>query len=171
MFREDLFHRLAVGILNLPPLRMREGDIGLLIDHLMNVTNDKLSSNSAYTSKALSATARSLLLNHSWPGNIRELQNTLTRAALWSLDSVISKQEIEDSMLPVTKNNSAATDILGRTLQDSFDLEKVIDEVALHYLERAMRESGGNKSKAAKMLNFKSYQRLDVWLRKYEIQT
>lgn len=170
VFREDLFHRLAVGILHLPPLRKREGDIGILIDHLLNVTNVKLSSSSAYTPKTLSVTARSLLIKHSWPGNVRELQNTLTRAALWSPDSVISKQEIEDSMLPVTNEKNAATDILGRTLQESFDLEKVIDEVARHYLERAMKESGGNKSKAAKMLNFKSYQRLDVWLRKYEIQ-
>lgn len=168
-FREDLFHRLAVGVLYLPPLRLREGDIGILVDHLMTVTNNKMSINRAYKPKTLSATARSHLLKHTWPGNIRELQNTLTRAALWSLASVIDKQAIEDAMLPVHIDRGTEADILGRPIDKGFNLENVIDEVARHYLERAMKESGGNKSRAAKMLSFESYQRLDGWLKRYKV--
>jgi transcriptional regulator with PAS, ATPase and Fis domain len=135
----------------------------------MEATNKKLTENRVYNPKTLSAIARSLLLRHPWPGNVRELQNTLTRAALWSRESVIDKQAIEDAMLPITKVNQRSDDILGRDLRDGFDLEEVIGTVARHYLDRALKEYGGNKSKAAKALNFKSYQRLDVWLQKYNI--
>ena len=100
LFRKDLFHRLAVGILYIPPLRMREGDIGLLIDHLMTITNNKLSVSKAYKPKVLTDKARSMLMAHSWPGNVRELKNTLTRAALWSLENNIDNQAIADAMLP-----------------------------------------------------------------------
>jgi len=168
-FREDLFHRLAVAILQVPPLREREGDVGLLVDRLLETTNEKLATNSDYKPKTLSVSARSLLMKHIWPGNVRELQNTLTRAAVWSLESVIDKQVIEDAMLPVARKCAGNDGILDRPLEEGFDLEEVIGEVARHYLERAMKESGGNKSKAAKLLNFRSYQRLDVWLHKYII--
>lgn len=100
LFRKDLFHRLAVGILYIPPLRMREGDVGLLIDHLMIVTNNRLAVSKEYMPKALTPTARAMLISHSWPGNVRELKNTLTRAALWSLENVIDNQAIADAMLP-----------------------------------------------------------------------
>ncbi|MEI6206075.1 MAG: sigma 54-interacting transcriptional regulator [Desulfuromonadales bacterium] len=164
-FRDDLFYRLAVGILNLPPLREREGDIRLLVDHLMKSTIKKLAlktkkfSNSAYTS----------LLSHPWPGNVRELKSTLTRAALWSRGSIINEQDIEDAKLPVAKESQNIDTILGRSLQSGFDLKKVIGEVAEHYLERAMKEAGGNKTKAAESLNFNSYQAIDVWLKRYDI--
>ena len=108
-----------------------------------------------------------ILLKHSWPGNIRELQNTLTRAALWSQESIIDKQDIIDAMIPLEDNKQTIPDVLGRELHGDFDLEEVMGEVARHYLSRALKEFSGNKSKAAKALNFKSYQRLDVWLKKY----
>lgn len=100
LFRKDLFHRLAVGILYIPPLRMREGDIGLLIDHLMILTNNRLAVSREYKPKTLTPSARAMLITHSWPGNVRELKNTLTRAALWSLENVIDNQAIADAMLP-----------------------------------------------------------------------
>ena len=86
-FREDLFYRLAVAVIKLPPLREREGDISLLIDHFGDKINRE-SSNSepGYEHKKISASARNILIQHSWPGNVRELQNTLTRAAVWALN-------------------------------------------------------------------------------------
>jgi transcriptional regulator with PAS, ATPase and Fis domain len=168
-FREDLFHRLAVAILYVPPLREREGDIGVLIDHLLVSANRKLQINSNFKERKMSVAAKSCLLKHSWPGNVRELQNTLMRAAVWSHHEVIDLQAIEDAMLQMPQKKSCTNDILNRPIQDGFDLEEIIGEVARHYLERAMKETGGNKSKAAKKLNFKSYQRLDIWLQKYGI--
>lgn len=163
-FREDMFHRLAVGILNIPALREREGDLFLLIDYLL----ENVSKKSDDKPKKLSATAKKQLLAHHWPGNVRELQNTLIRAAIWSSGDTIDKQDIEGALLPVAKKSSDKG-ILGRPLTDDFDLEEVIGEVARHYLERALKETGGNKSKAASLLGFNSYQRLDVWLRKYQL--
>lgn len=168
-FREDLYHRLAVATLYIPPLREREGDIDLLVNHLLDIANKKLAANSAYKAKTISKAARHLLLKHPWPGNVRELENTLLRAAVWSQHDVIDKQAIEDAMLPIPRNTASNDAILNRQLEDGFDLEEVIAEVVRHYVERAMVTSGGNKTNAAKLLNFKSYQRLDKWLEKYNI--
>jgi len=79
-FREDLFYRLAVGIIQVPPLRKREGDIGLLIDYFVERLNEELSGQPGFANRTLSPGARNRLLSHSWPGNVRELENTLMRA-------------------------------------------------------------------------------------------
>jgi len=162
-FREDMFHRLAVGILNIPALREREGDLLLLIDHLLKGANKKLGSKP----KKLSAAAKKRLLAHTWPGNVRELQNTLIRAAIWSSGDTINRQDIEGALLPVAKKSSG-DGILGRPLTDDFDLEEVIGEVARHYLNLSLHKTTGNKTKAAKLLNFNNRQTLDNWLKKYK---
>jgi len=167
-FREDLFHRLAVAILIAPPLREREGDVGLLIDYFLDKANERLSAGRGYTPRVLTAASRSLLLKHTWPGNVRELQNTLIRAALWSSGNILAKQDIQDALLPVAQKE-ADGDVLWRSLGDGLELEKILADVARHYLGRAVNESGGNKTKASKLLNFKNYQTLDNWLKKYGI--
>jgi DNA-binding NtrC family response regulator len=74
-FREDLFYRLAVAVIKLPPLRDRTGDMSILIDTLLQQVNDS-SAGLGFKHKKLSATAKNLMLQHTWPGNIRELLNT-----------------------------------------------------------------------------------------------
>ena len=71
-FREDLFYRLAVAVLNIPPLRERTGDLALLIDRLLEQVNRETVSEPGYQEKKISAGARNLLLAHGWPGNVRE---------------------------------------------------------------------------------------------------
>src|SRR5690606_9176401 len=83
-FREDLFYRLAVAVLHLPPLRDRAGDLGLLIDHFFADAQRELADQPGFTPRRLTPAARNLLLQHAWPGNARELKNTLLRAALWA---------------------------------------------------------------------------------------
>ncbi len=73
-------------------------------------------------------------------------------------------------MLPVAKKTGKVDDILGRPLVEDFDLERVMGEVAQHYLKFALKETGGNKTRAAGLLKLKSYQRLDVWLKKYSLE-
>ena len=165
-FREDLFHRLAVAILKVPALREREGDINLLVDHLLASANKRLATGNQ---KQLSAAARAILLKHSWPGNVRELQNTLLRAVIWSADEMIDGESMQDALLPTLPKASGEDTILGRPLDNQFDLDSLIAEVARHYIGRAMEQTGGNKKKAAAKLNFKSYQRLDNWIKKYQI--
>ena len=80
-FREDLFHRLAVGILKLPPLREREGDVDLLIDTFLELINADARGKPEAQDKKISLGARKILISYPWPGNIRELYHSLLRAS------------------------------------------------------------------------------------------
>ncbi|MYI63793.1 MAG: AAA domain-containing protein, partial [Gemmatimonadetes bacterium] len=99
-FREDLFYRIAVAYLKLPPLRDRPGDLGLLIDHLIEQINQESEEQPGYRRKKISPNARNMLLNHDWPGNIRELQNMLRRAMVWTDSEILKEQDIEEAFLP-----------------------------------------------------------------------
>lgn len=164
-FREDLFHRLAVGVLLLPPLRQREGDLNILIDSMLDSINAEAASQPGYKHKKLDVSARNLLIQHSWPGNVRELHNTLLRASIWAVGDKITTQDVAES-LAVTVTPKADT-ILGRPLDQAISLPDIIGDVARHYLERAMAQTHGNKSEAARILGIGSYQTLSNWLQKY----
>lgn len=168
-FREDLFYRLAVAVLKIPPLRDRTGDLGLLIDHLLDHVNKEAASEPGYKEKKLSAGARNLLLAHPWPGNVRELLNTLRRAAIWSDDAAISSEDVREALLPTAV--PVRREVLGRPLGGGFNLSDLLKEVARHYLSRAMDEAQGNKSRAAELVGLPSYQTLTNWLVKYEVQS
>lgn len=166
-FREDLFHRLAVGVLLLPPLREREGDLGLLIDSMLATINAEAASQPGYKHKKLDASARNLLINHSWPGNVRELHNTLLRASIWASGDKINGEDVAAS-LAVTVPPKGET-VLGRPLEQGLSLPDLMAEVARHYLERAMAQVHGNKSEASRLLGLGSYQTLSNWLQKYGV--
>ena len=164
-FREDLFYRLAVAVLKLPPLRERDGDVGLLAERLLERINAESASEPGYQGKELSALARNVLLRHSWPGNVRELSNTLRRAAIWSGGSTITAEDLHDALLPATRDRAPA--VLDRTLGNGFSLPKLLEEVARHYLARAMDEAANNKTRAAELVGLASYQTFTNWLSKY----
>lgn len=167
-FREDLFYRLAVAVLKLPPLRERVGDVGLLIDELLKRENvDAEKAEPGYVHKKLTTSARNLLLTHSWPGNVRELQLTLRRTAIWSDGATISADDVRESLLAVP--HTQRRDILGRPLGDGLNLQEILKEVARHYLGRALDEATGNKTRAAELVGASSYQTLSNWLKKYEV--
>ena len=168
-FREDVFHRIAVGILALPPLRNREGDINLLIDALLAQINREATSQPGFKHKVLSVSARNLLLRHAWPGNVRELHNALLRASIWAPGEEIAAEEVAE-VLALTSSHTDDT-ILGAALGEAFSLPDLMGEVARHYLERAMAQSHGNKTEAAKLLGLGSYQTLTNWLAKYQSKT
>lgn len=166
-FREDLFHRLAVGVLLLPPIREREGDLGLLIDSMLAAINAEASSQPGYKHKELDVAARNILLGHPWPGNVRELHNTLLRASIWASGDKITGEDVAASlvMTALPKGNS----VLGRPLGQGISLPDLMADVARHYLERAMAQAHGNKSEAARLLGLGSYQTLSNWLQKYGV--
>jgi transcriptional regulator with GAF, ATPase, and Fis domain len=164
-FREDLFYRIAVAVLKIPPLRERVGDLGLLIDHSLQQVNREGSSDPFYSERNLSAGARNFLLNHSWPGNVRELLNTLRRMAIWSERPSITAEDAREALLPT--NPGGQKDLVGRSLGDGFNLQNLLKELARYYLIRAMDEAHGNKSKAAELLGLPSYQTLTNWLSRY----
>ncbi len=167
-FREDLFYRLAVAVLKLPPLRDRQGDLSFLIDHLLTSINEENKKEPGYKDKKLSASARNLLLQHRWPGNVRELYNTLLRAAIWSDSATISEQDIRQSLLPAV--STPPTEILDRPLGEGMQLPKVIETVVRHYLERALQEAHGNKSRAAELVGLPSYQTFSNWMQRYGVR-
>jgi len=164
-FREDLFYRLAVAVLQLPPLRSRPGDLGLLVDRLLVQIIEESSREPGFGAKELSVGARNLLLGHTWPGNVRELANTLRRAAVWSEGPVISADDVREALL--LRTDSSAERILDRPLQEGVDLPSLLRRVAKHYLDRALKEAGGNKTRAASLVGLSSYQTFTNWLRRY----
>lgn len=154
-FREDLFHRLAVGILRLPPLREREGDLNLLVDYLLAKINADAAETPEAQHKVISSSARLVLHSHPWPGNIRELYHTLLRAVIWSGSAVIEELDVQRSLLVVGGQDGG---VLNRSLEPGFDLQAVLDEVARHYFRRALERCGNKKKRAAELLGFTHYQ-------------
>ena len=166
-FRDDLFYRLGVAILKIPPIRERQGDLSLLIDKLWEKVNQEAGENEpGFKLKQLSPAAKNLLLNYSWPGNVRELMNVLTRAAVWSPGESIREKDIQEALIPMTAVNK--TNLLNLPLQDGFSLQKVLDEVTRHYLTKAMEQAQGKKTEAAKLLGLQNYQKLTNWMKKFE---
>jgi DNA-binding NtrC family response regulator len=166
-FREDLYHRIAVAVINLPALRDRGGDLGLLIEKYMEHLNRESRGQPGHEDKKLSAGARNVLLNHDYPGNIRELINILQRAIVWSPRSQVSEADIRGAIIPSGK--PVASDVLGRPLGESLILPDLIASVARHYLTRALEEAAGNKTKAAELLGLPSYQTLTNWMKRYDV--
>jgi len=166
-FRSDLFYRLAVGILRLPPLRERGDDLNLLIDNALAEANKELSKHGGPMHKIFSDNAKNIMRLHPWFGNVRELNNTIMRAVLWSPAELIDEQTVKNTLLSSVSQQS---NIMERTLGNGFSLKKLMGEVAAHYLGRAMRETGGVKAKAAKFLGFDKYQTLSNWLKRYGLE-
>ncbi|MBV6520143.1 MAG: Anaerobic nitric oxide reductase transcription regulator NorR [Gemmatimonadaceae bacterium] len=168
-FREDLFFRLAVAVLKVPPLRERTGDLGLLIDRLFVTVSTEEARAGTTPPRTLSAGARSVLLGHPWPGNVRELLNTLRRMVIWADGPAIAADDAREALLPLHRDREAET--LGKALGDGFELPALLDSVARHYLTRAMKEANGNKTRAADLVGLPSYQTLSNWLQRYGVAT
>jgi DNA-binding NtrC family response regulator len=166
-FREDLFYRLAVFILRLPPLRERQGDVGLLLESMLAGMKDQIP-DLIPENKKLSIDARNFLLNYNWPGNVREMKNTLLRAAVLSPGPQITEAEIRQAVFTAPSQNKDG--VLNRPLGDGFALQQTLTEVAQHYLRQALEQAHGNKSEAAKLVGLPSYQTFTNWLKKYGIE-
>ena len=163
-FREDLFYRVAVGVLHLPPLREREGDLLVLVESLLVGLGEQ---DSSLKSKKISAEAKKIILRHAWPGNVRELQSTLLRAALWCHGDTIEEDDMVDAMfdLPAKVDGHKSID-----LSQGIDMQALLSEFVRPYLRQALQQTAGNKTRAAKLLGLKSQQTLTNWMEKYGIE-
>lgn len=163
-FREDLFYRIAVGVIHLPPLREREGDLLLLADMLLaSLAEQDLS----MVDKKISPEAKKIILSHPWRGNVRELQSVLLRAALWSQGNEIGRTDIDQALFHLPTERA---DILARDVSQGIDLQGIMSEVAGCYLRKALALTGYNKTRAAGLLGLKSQQTLSNWMDKYGIE-
>lgn len=167
-FREDLFHRLAVGILRLPPLRERDGDVDLLLDTFLAQINADARGKPEAQEKKISVNARKILNSHAWPGNVRELYHTLLRASIWSLGPEILPSDVESALLQIPQKGDA---VLGRPFTQGFDLERLLNEVSRDYVTRALKQTGNRKTAAATMLGFSNHQTLGNWIKKLGIES
>ncbi|QDV07329.1 Nitrogen regulation protein NR(I) [Planctomycetes bacterium Poly30] len=152
-FRRDLLYRLAVGILRLPALRERGKDLHELIDALFTEVQTELNLEPDFEPRTLAKNARARLVGHPWPGNVRELRTTLVRAAIYASGEKITLRDVEDSLLPLP--SSSTSGILDRPFNDAFDVKELQTELRSHYVKRALAETNGNKSQAAKLMNVK----------------
>lgn len=163
-FREDLFYRVAVGVLHLPPIRKREGDLLLLADSLLASMGQQ---DASLGGKKLSPKAKNLVLKHAWPGNVRELQATLLRAALWCPGGSIDADDLAQAMFeaPVKATSEADLDV-----SQGIDLKEYLANVAANCIHQTLTVTGQNKTRAAKLLGLKSQQTLSNWMDKYGIK-
>ena len=158
-FREDLFQRLAVGVLHIPPLRERGPDLQILVIHFLAQINRDAAGTPEAQPKTLSLGANALLLNHAWPGNIRELYGTLFRAVVWSSAAEISVGDVAAALLP--SGSSAGATVLDRPLGSGFCIHDVLGEIERHYIERAIIQSPSNRKAASDLLGYANYQQMN----------
>lgn len=162
-FREDLFYRVAIGVIKLPALKDREGDLVLLAEHMMEEINKEAADQPGYIHKNISVKAKNIILNYAWPGNVRELYGSLLRASLWSDTDMITEEDMQDALLERTEVKS------GMSLPEigkGIDIIGVLDEVKQEYIHKALDQTGGNKKKAAGILGLSNYQTLTNWMDK-----
>jgi transcriptional regulator with PAS, ATPase and Fis domain len=139
-FREDLFYRLNVFTLHLPPLRERKEDIPALVDHFLN----KLSKPVEVSSMALQ-----MLMAYPWPGNIRELQNTIERAAVICDDSFVEPTHLPLSITGVFDTNQH--DVIP-TLPANAPIDERLAEIEKNMIIEALRKTGGVQVRATELL-------------------
>ncbi len=150
-FREDLFFRLNVIPIKVPPLRDRKGDVELLSKHFA----EKYSVEMGKDFVKLSSYAIDFLNKYSFPGNVRELENLIERSVALSSTNIILPESLTISM---HKKRRWVEGISGRRfdlddIEQGVDLEEVLATIEHAYLKKAMELAGGNKSKAADYLN------------------
>ena len=148
-FREDLFYRLNVIPVQLPPLRDRREDIPLLVQHFLQ----KLGPDSGRDSLTVSQEALRRLMAYHWPGNVRQLENAVERALAFSQGR--SQIDVHD-LTPDIQNQPAPTDSSQVWFpDDGLDFESYIEAVELSLIRRSLERTQGNKRQAAKLLNLK----------------
>ena len=137
LFREDLFYRLSQIVINIPPLREREGDAALLAHHFVGAMCQQDGRNAL----GLSPDALSALANHPWPGNVRELENRVKRAVIMAEGSHLTAADLD---LVATTSGASPLPITLREARDVAEREAVL---------RALKKVEGNVSQAAKLLD------------------
>jgi two-component system, NtrC family, response regulator AtoC len=161
ILREDLFYRINVFTMEMPPVRARVEDIPLLVQHFLAHHGAKL----GYENVQISDQALQSLQQYDWPGNVRELANVLERAAVLSrgklIDSAHFPQEIASPnvSLPVAKNAA---------LPKSVSLPQAVEQLEKELIVRTLVETGDNKAKAARLLDI-SERALWYKVKKYKL--
>ncbi len=169
-FREDLYHRLAVITVKLPPLRERRGDIPLLVRALLDEVNQEFrGGDPEYRDRRLSADALAFAERYAWPGNVRELRNVLIQAAVMAEGEVLQRADLEGAISEVPGQRSDSA-LMEQALGGDFSIDRLLDDIHRHFLRRAMTEARGVKAEAARLLGVANYQTLDARLKRLGVE-
>jgi two-component system response regulator AtoC len=162
-FREDLFYRLNVVRLEVPPLRDRRQDIPLLVDHFLSRFRENLGKNV----RGLSDEALDLLVHYRWPGNVRELENMIERAMILTDGDTIDASALPPTVLVTAANDACSEGDLDENEDLSLKRGRKAFEAKL--IRRALGRTGGNRTHAAKILEI-SHRALLYKLKDYGIR-
>jgi two-component system response regulator PilR (NtrC family) len=162
-FREDLFYRINVIPIALPPLRERREDIALLADHFLSKYAEQMGK--AIT--GIAGTTHELLLQYDWPGNIRELENVMERAVALERTPAILPDSLPAS---IRSGGSRTAPLAAETLPATgFDLEAHVKEIERAYIAQALQRAGGVQVKAAELLGM-SFRSFRYYVKKYNLR-
>ncbi len=162
-FRFDLYHRLSVFVIQIPPLRDRREDIPLLVEYYLKQYSIQMQKNiQKVDHRVIDA-----LKNYDFPGNIRELKNIIERAVILCDGKVILPEHISlsGSTIPIFTNGRDESNIVEQNIYENLDLEHHEKQL----LQKALSRAGNNKSKAATLLNV-TWQALDRRMKKYGLE-
>ena len=158
-FRSDLYHRVSVVVLALPPLRERRNDIVLLANHFLT----RASADYGVPGKTLAADAAAALLDYPWPGNIRELSNVMERVALLTESPIVTAEVL-------ALREVRPPELRSRTLERAeHPLTQSVEEIERPRIVEALRQTGGNVSRAAARLRI-SRDQLRYRIEKYGLR-
>ncbi len=160
-FREDLYFRINVVPIFVPPLREREGDVAILLDHFLRI----YCASTKKPLKSLKPDVLEILEDYSWPGNVRELENIVQRLVV-----MVNAQEITPEHLPQQMlQQSAASQEAILIPEEGVDFDGEMQKIEVAYLNAALRRTGGKKSAAALLLQIDP-QRMKYLCRKHRIE-
>jgi two-component system response regulator AtoC len=157
-FREELYYRLNVVSIELPPLRARREDVPLLVDHFLASNNERFK----LSIKGLEPDAQRMLANHTWPGNIRELENAVEHACLMAEGSTVRAGDLPEAI------QKASDPIKQFLATGETSIKKTVEYVEEVLIRRALEQTGGNRTRAAKLLEI-SHRALLYKIKRYSI--
>jgi DNA-binding NtrC family response regulator len=160
-FREDLYFRINVVPIIVPPLRERDGDIALLADHFLRI----YCTSAKKPLKTLKPDVLELLEGYKWPGNVRELENVIQRLVVMVSSQMVTLEHLPQQML----QSSAAGQESILIPEEGVDFDGELERIEQAYLNAALRRSGGKKGAAARLLKVDP-QRMKYLCRKHKIQ-
>jgi DNA-binding NtrC family response regulator len=144
-FREDLYYRLNVIPIRIPPLRERKSDIPLLIHHFL----ERIRTEEGRQVDGISDEAMKALIEYNWPGNVRELENLIERMSIMKMGGKIELSDLPDQ---IVKKCAAPLNVSAHMDGEVISLKDAVSEYEAGLIRQALEKSGGNKNKAAKLL-------------------
>lgn len=157
-FREDLYYRINVLPVTIPPLRARKDDIPLLVDHFVTRNNARLGTHI----RGVSAEARKFLLEYSWPGNVRELENTIERAMVLAEGEILEATDLPERL------RDTLDPVQAQLASGELSIKKTTAAVEEILIRRALQKTKGNRTRAAEILEI-SHRALLYKIKDYKI--